>query len=151
MADKVPFAILDFIVTNGPLLTQTEEFLHAVGKDSLAQSLEKLEQDVGLQVFNDIGDENSEDQPAEADLTAVKNFIGNTDTDRLPRATELLESREGVPLERLIVLETVISALELHGAPFLREYADMLDGFKALLPASMPDPLISKSISLDLI
>jgi hypothetical protein len=148
--DLVSFPILYLVVENGPLLDRVESYLNSVGKHELVSSLQKLQEDAGVFVFEGIGDGQEASSPPSPNLTRTKKFFEEpnpeigpaglpmepVDPEKLKRTREIHERLGILTYARFSILDEISSVLE--GSAVAKDYEEMMAKYRNLLPVGQP-------------
>jgi hypothetical protein len=113
------------------LLSDVEQFLINVDEPCLQQKLNKLTQDVGLALADDLLDPELEQHPERTDdLEGVQRLLKDVDPAQLHDAPVLMKGYEPITQDRLKIFDEVRSALEAYGSEHCAAYGNFLATLK---------------------
>ena len=118
------------------LLVDVEEFLINVDEPCLQQKLNKLTQDVGLALADDLLDPELEQHPERTDdLDGIQRLLKTVEPEKLFDSPPKMKAYEPVTQDRLKVFDEVRGALEAYGSEHCAAYGNFLAALKGIQPA----------------
>lgn len=147
--DKVDLDILWWLAGQEKLLSDAEEFLTHAGEGGLALKLNKLQQDVALEIADHWEDPllGQTDKPSE-NLEGLGRFLSDVDPENLHITPELQGGYEIVSYARLDLFDELQKTLLSHGFIRSQEFGYIAQGLKSFSAADIakapggPEPTI---------
>ena len=113
------------------LLVDVEEFLINADEPCLQQRLNKLAQDVGLALADDLLDPELEQHPERTeDLGGLQRLLKDVEPEKLHDSPPLVKGYEPVTQDRLKIFDEVRTALEAYGSEHCAAYGNFLASLK---------------------
>lgn len=138
--EKVNLDILWILAEEENLLLKVEDFLTHAGQSALSLKLNKLQQDVAVEIAAHLNDPllGNAKQAQGAVMEGMDRFLEDANAANLHTTPHLLLKHEPVSFQRLGVLSDVRDALEKEGSEYLADYDRFIARLNPLIPAPFP-------------
>lgn len=138
--EKIDLDILWILAEEEGLLLKVEDFLTHTGQSALSLKLNKLQQDVAVEIAAHLSDPllGEAGQAQGAVMDGMDRFLEDANTADLHATPHLLLEYEPVTFRRLQVLSDVRSILETEGSEHRADYERLVARLTPLVPAPFP-------------